>query len=257
MRSLCTKQGTNPYIYKSPQSTFMLPTFISESLQWIEGCQTSLSAKDFLWICYQNSLFSWSLKNILLSLSIDVVAGKFLRVRKIFFRISPNLPEKCLGHFLCEYFLMKTVFGITSKKGSCNSPHVGRHFFKIKSDYVEHHFCHLFREFAQIFRDFDRIFTKSKLLGMRLHPPFPPPTPLSLSFIRRPWKFLYSCEAVQYWTTDYTEHSRIKTKRCNWPEYRVDLFHLKQLCSKRIHCYSAMFEKMCNTAITKKYSKQA
>jgi len=34
------------------------------------GCQTSLSAKDFPWVCYQNWLCPWSSKNILLSLSI-------------------------------------------------------------------------------------------------------------------------------------------------------------------------------------------
>ena len=32
-------------------------------------------------------------------------------MRRALDRISPNLPEKILGHFLCEYFLMKTVLG--------------------------------------------------------------------------------------------------------------------------------------------------
>jgi len=40
--------------------------------------QKSLSAKDFRWICYQNWLCPWSLKKILLSLSIFRRPWKFL-----------------------------------------------------------------------------------------------------------------------------------------------------------------------------------
>jgi len=43
-----------------------------------EGCQTSVCALDFPWICYQNPLCSWSLKNMLLSLSIFRRPWKFL-----------------------------------------------------------------------------------------------------------------------------------------------------------------------------------
>jgi len=58
-------------------------------------------------------------------------------VRKIFARIPPNLSEKFSGNSLCKYFLphrsWTPSFGMTSKKrASCDSPHVGRQFFKVK-----------------------------------------------------------------------------------------------------------------------------
>jgi len=88
---------------------------------------------------------------------IGVGAGKFLRVRRIFARIFPNLPEKILGHFLCEYFLMKTVFRMTSNKRK--GLHVILGAISFKSKHVGRHFACIFRDFAQIFRDFAKIFT--------------------------------------------------------------------------------------------------
>ena len=41
---------------------------------------------------------------------IGVGEGKCFRVRRIFARISPNLSEKILGHFLCEHFLKQVFF---------------------------------------------------------------------------------------------------------------------------------------------------
>jgi len=43
-----------------------------------QGCQTSLSAKDFPWICGQNRICPWFLKNVLLSLNIVQRPWKFL-----------------------------------------------------------------------------------------------------------------------------------------------------------------------------------
>jgi len=62
---------------------------------------------------------------------VDIIsegAGKILGVRRIFARISPNLPEKFLGHFSCEYFLMKTVLGAISS----NQSMLGVIFFRSK-----------------------------------------------------------------------------------------------------------------------------
>jgi len=118
------------------------------------------------------------------------VRGKqFLGVRKILARISPNLHEKFLGHFLCKYFLTKTVFVMISKtRSSRASANVGCHFFnQTKLGTI---FVHIFREFAQIFKDFAKvsadfaqIFTKSKLLEA---PPAPPPPTCSLVNCRGP-----------------------------------------------------------------------
>jgi len=103
---------------------------------------------------------------------IGVGAGIFLGVRKIFARIFQKLPKKFLGNCLCEYFLMTTVFGMTSnKKPSCDSEYVGRHFFQIKVRWAP--FLLLLsgnlRRSSQIFVDIARLVTKSKLLGVPLH----------------------------------------------------------------------------------------
>jgi len=105
-------------------------------------------------------------------------AVKFCGVRKNFTRISPNFHKKLLGDFLCEYFLMKNGFGMTSKKrSSCDSAHIGRHFcpyfqglcpdfrgfcegFKGFTNFaqISADFAQIFRDFVRIFRDFVRIF---------------------------------------------------------------------------------------------------
>jgi len=120
-----------------------------------------------------------------IGLHIGVGAGKILGVRRIFARISPNLPQKILGHFLCEYFLMKTCFSddlqkkdlhvilgtifIKSKLGAISSKvnHVGPNFSKQRTlgaifsnqGTLGAIFDRISRDFAQIFRDFAKIFT--------------------------------------------------------------------------------------------------
>ena len=67
-----------------------------------------------------------------------------------------KLARKYLDHFLCEYFLMKTVFGM--KKIFHVILHtLGATFFKPK--HAGHHFCGICREFAQSFRGFAKVFT--------------------------------------------------------------------------------------------------
>jgi len=53
---------------------------------------------------------------------------------------------------------------------------------QIQSTYSD--FANIFTNIAEISTDFARIFTKSKLLGMRLHPP--PPTPVNVDTYERP-----------------------------------------------------------------------
>ena len=97
-----------------------------------------------------------------------------------------KLPEKFMGHFLRIYFLMKTIFRMTSKESFLVS------FLQIKarwSQFISYQitlgtiFTRIFRKFAQIFRDFtkaftdfaqiskyfSRIFISSKLLRVNLH----------------------------------------------------------------------------------------
>jgi len=104
-------------------------------------------------------------------ISISVGAGKFLGMRKIFGQIFPNVPEKTLGHFLCED-LMKTLFRmISNKRSSCE---FGRHLFQIKHT-LGAIFASISSKFPQIFRDFKNVVTdlaeisKSKRLGVCLH----------------------------------------------------------------------------------------
>jgi len=63
-------------------------------------------------------------------LDISVGAGKFLGVRRIFARSPPNLPEKfCLWLSLKHFLPLRTLFGVTSKKGfMCFSANVGQYF---------------------------------------------------------------------------------------------------------------------------------
>ena len=90
-----------------------------------------------------------------------------MEVRRIFARISSNLPEKILGHFLCEYFLMKTVCGMkksfhvilhTLGANFFKSKHVGRHFcphFQRVCPDIQG-FCQGFHRFCPDFRRFCR-----------------------------------------------------------------------------------------------------
>ena len=84
---------------------------------------------------------------ILLNQTVGVEAGKFLGGFK---RFLPNFlkPARTIfGPLLCEYFLITTVFGMTSKKRSCD---FGTHFFQVKTRWTP--FACIFREFAQIQR---------------------------------------------------------------------------------------------------------
>jgi len=104
-------------------------------------------------------------------------------VRRVFARISPNLPEKILGHFLCERFLMKTVLGAISSNQtalgaiSSNQTALGAIFARIFKEFAQifSDFAKVFTEFAQISLDFARIFRdihQINILGVRL-PPVP------------------------------------------------------------------------------------
>ena len=75
-------------------------------------------------------------------------------VGRIFARNFPNLPKKLMSRFLCEYFLIKAVFGMSSKKGL----HVilGAIFSSQST---------MGAIFACIFKEFAQIFTKSILGG--------------------------------------------------------------------------------------------
>jgi len=83
-------------------------------------------------------------------------------VRRIFVRISPNLPENFLGHFLCGYFLTKSIFGAISSKQST----LGAICFQIKRRWAPFllicssslpRFSGILRRFSQILSRFLRI----------------------------------------------------------------------------------------------------
>ena len=72
-------------------------------------------------------------------------------VRRIFVRISPNLPENFWANFCALH--EDRILDDLQKTSSCD---FGRHF--LKSKHVGRHLC-IFGEFAQIFRDFAKVFT--------------------------------------------------------------------------------------------------
>ena len=73
-------------------------------------------------------------------------------VRRIFARISPNLPEKVLDRFCANIFSSRPSFGITSKKRiSCDSADVNRCFVSNQT--------RLGAIFAQIIRVFAKVLT--------------------------------------------------------------------------------------------------
>jgi len=100
-----------------------------------------------------------------------VEAGKFLGLRRIFARIFPNLPEKLLGHFLCEHFLSRLSFGMTPKKrSSYDSVNVGCYFFQIKLRWAPFlpRFSEILQRFSQILPGFS-----IETFGGGLAPPHP------------------------------------------------------------------------------------
>jgi len=120
-------------------------------------------------------------------------------VRRIFAQISPNLPEKnskritskkmtafhfIFGSFFSYQSTSSTIFAkcprtcpkktkkIAFKKFKSLHFDFGHHFKKSVHIIAKvfTHFAQLSTDFSLILRDFARIFTKSKLLGVRLHP---------------------------------------------------------------------------------------
>jgi len=139
---------------------------------------------------------------------ISVGAGKVLGVRRIFAQISPNLPEKLLGHFLCEYFLMKTVFCFDLQTNVFMwfwAP-----IFSNQSTFGSI-FARIFREFARIFkglRSFSQILPKFLriLTGFsRFLPRFSP----NLNCWGR------ACTPASYTTPLLWEHSECRKKNKN------------------------------------------
>ena len=111
----------------------------------------------------------------------------------------PNLLEKALGHFLCEYFVMKTHFSDDLQKksfmyfwaGFLQSKHVGRHFFHRKACGAPflsvflgtlHRFLWILRIFSQTLPTFPRILPgvspNQNFWGCACSPCPPLPTPL-------------------------------------------------------------------------------
>jgi len=125
---------------------------------------------------------------------IGVKAGKSLGVRKIFARISPNLPEKFSSNFLCEYFLphssWRLFFGTTSKKGlyvilqvlsaifwnqttlrmmfACMFRALAQIFRVFANIFID--FAYIFTAFARDFQEFCPDFRQIKTFGVRLQP---------------------------------------------------------------------------------------
>jgi len=115
--------------------------------------------------------------------------------RKVYVRLLPTnfLPQKSfLGMaskkrkkvFMCCFcvflqtlgamFSNQTTLGAICARLFRDCAQIFRDFSRIFKDFAQ-----IFKDFAWIFRDFSHIFDKSKVLGVRLHPPTPPPpTPL-------------------------------------------------------------------------------
>jgi len=115
-----------------------------------------------------------TLFTILSLTGVGVGAGNFLWVRRIFARISPNLPENLWTTFCAKIFSNRPFFGMTSKKAALHVilqklgaifAQISRYLAKVFTFFVQ-----ISTNFAQIFRDFSRIFTRSKLLGVGVHP---------------------------------------------------------------------------------------
>jgi len=74
--------------------------------------------------------------------TIGVEASKILGMRRIFARISPNLPKKLLCDFCLQIFShkdheLKTFFGVTFEKGFLwFSANVGRHCLEVKQHWA-------------------------------------------------------------------------------------------------------------------------
>ena len=102
-------------------------------------------------------------------------------VRKSCDRISPKLPEEILGHFLWDFhvifFKSKHIGPFLSNQSKLGAifARIFIEFAKIFKDFskVFTKFAQISTEFSRIFRNFAQIFTKSKNLGVCLHPRHP------------------------------------------------------------------------------------
>jgi len=106
---------------------------------------------------------------------IGVGASKFLGVRRIFARIKlhKKSPPKKAPHVILGAISFKSKHVGHHFCSHCEFAQIFREFVKVFRD-----FARILKDFAWILRDFAQIFTKSKLLGVCLHPPAsPPPTP--------------------------------------------------------------------------------
>jgi len=127
---------------------------------------------------------------------IGVGAGKFLGVRRIFARISPNCPKDFWATFCVNIFSWRPYW---APFPSSNQSTLGAIFFKSKDagrhfcSYVQevcpdfqrfcegfHRFCPDFSGFCPDFQGFCPDFHQIKTFGGALAPPAtPPPTPLA------------------------------------------------------------------------------
>jgi len=121
-------------------------------------------------------------------LDIAGVVDKSLWMRRIFARISPNLPKSFCATFACKFSpikIMKTLFwcDLQKKVFMCFSTNVGRHF--LKSNNVGRDICPDFQGFCPNFQRFCPTFQLIKTFGGALAlPTSPPPTPLPIHFIQ-------------------------------------------------------------------------
>jgi len=105
---------------------------------------------------------------------IGLGAGTFLGLWRIFARIFPNFPEKCFVQLFPTNFLHKDHYdlfwcGLQNRSSCVFLQTLGTVFWSQAT---------LGTIFTRIIRDVAKIFSKSKLLGVCLHPQPPPPTPL-------------------------------------------------------------------------------
>jgi len=105
-------------------------------------------------------------------------------VRRIFARISPNLPEKLLGHSLCKYFLphrsRTPSFGMTCTKRLHMILQTLRAIFFSNQITLGAILCKGFNIFFPDLQGFCPDFHQFKTIGGALEPPAsPPPIPPS------------------------------------------------------------------------------
>ena len=94
-----------------------------------------------------------------------------------FFPNFPELARKFLAHFMCEYFLIKTVLdAIYSNQSTLSATSSNQKTFGVI-------FARIFKEFAQIFRYFGKVFTDFPGLS-GIYPDFPQINECAPFFVR-------------------------------------------------------------------------